>query len=253
MARAFFALLALLGLALAQASVPVWGFRIINTYPHDPQAFTQGLIYHNGFLYEGTGLYGQSSLRKVELQTGRVLQSRSLPQKYFGEGITLFQSRFYQLTWQNQEGFIYDLNFNPVGRFTYQTEGWGLTHDGQRLIMSDGSAQLFFLNPRTLRPERTLTVRAAGQPVQRLNELEYIQGRIWANVWQTSRIAIINPQSGNVEAWLDLSGLALLAQARNPNPDAVLNGIAYDGQGRRIFVTGKLWPYLFEIAVVSNP
>jgi glutamine cyclotransferase len=231
----------------------VWGFRVVNTYPHDPTAFTQGLIYHDGFLYEGTGLYGQSSIRKVELQTGRVLQSRSLPQKYFGEGITLFQNRFYQLTWQNQEGFIYDLNFSPVGRFTYPTEGWGLTHDGARLIMSDGSAQLYFLNPRTLRPERTLTVRAAGQPVARLNELEYIQGRIWANVWQTNRIAIINPQNGQVEAWLDLTGLSLLAQARNPHPDAVLNGIAYDSQNRRIFVTGKLWPFLFEIAVVSNP
>lgn len=253
MARVFFVLLALLGLALAQPQVPVWGFRIVNTYPHDPQAFTQGLVYHNGFLYEGTGLYGQSSLRKVELKTGRVLQSRALPQKYFGEGITLFQSRFYQLTWQNQEGFIYDLSFNPVGRFTYQTEGWGLTHDGQRLIMSDGSAQLFFLNPRTLRPERTLTVRAGGQPVTRLNELEYIQGRIWANVWQTSRIAIIDPQSGQVEAWLDLSGLSLLAQARNPSPDAVLNGIAYDSQNQRTFVTGKLWPFLFEIEVVRNP
>ncbi|WP_027877006.1 glutaminyl-peptide cyclotransferase [Meiothermus cerbereus] len=253
MARAFFTLLALLGMALAQPQIPVWGFRIVGTYPHDPQAFTQGLIYHQGFLYEGTGLYGQSSLRKVELKTGRVLQSRVLPQKYFGEGITLFQNRLYQLTWQNQEGFIYDLNFNPVGRFTYQTEGWGLTHDGQRLIMSDGSAQLFFLNPRTLRPERTLTVRAGGQPVTRLNELEYIQGRIWANIWMTHRIAIINPQSGNVEAWLDLTGLSLLAQARNPNPDAVLNGIAYDSQNQRIFVTGKLWPFLFEIEVVSNP
>ncbi|GIW26429.1 MAG: glutamine cyclotransferase [Meiothermus sp.] len=240
-------------MALAQPQVPVWGFRVVSTYPHDPTAFTQGLIYHDGFLYEGTGLYGQSSIRKVELKTGRVLQSRSLPQKYFGEGITLFQNRFYQLTWQNQEGFIYDLNFNPVGRFTYQTEGWGLTHDGQRLILSDGSAQLFFLNPHTLRPERILTVRAAGQPVTRLNELEYIQGRIWANVWMTNRMAIINPQSGNVEAWLDLTGLSLLAQARNPNPDAVLNGIAYDPQNRRLFVTGKLWPFLFEIEVVPNP
>lgn len=246
-------LLASLGMALAQPEVPVWGFRIVNTYPHDPRAFTQGLVYHNGYLYEGTGLYGQSSLRKVELKTGRVLQSRALPQKYFGEGIALFQNRFYQLTWQNQEGFIYDLGFKLVGRFTYQTEGWGLTHDGQRLIMSDGSAQLFFLNPRTLKRERTLTVRAGGQPVTRINELEYIQGRIWANLWQTGRIAIIDSQSGQVEAWLDLSGLSLLAQARNPNPDAVLNGIAYDHQNQRIFVTGKLWPFLFEIEIVRNP
>ena len=253
MARGFYALLVLLGMALAQPQIPVWGFRIVGTYPHDPTAFTQGLVYHDGFLYEGTGLYGQSSIRKVDLKTGQVLQSRSLPQKYFGEGIALFQNRLYQLTWQNQEGFIYDLNFNPVGRFTYQTEGWGLTHDGQRLIMSDGSARLFFLNPRTLRPERTLTVRAAGQPVERLNELEYIQGRIWANVWQTNRIAIIHPQTGNVEAWLDLTGLVLLARARNPDPDAVLNGIAYDAQNNRLFVTGKLWPFLFEIEVVRNP
>ncbi len=253
MARALYTLLLLLGMALAQPQIPVWGFRIVDTYPHDPTAFTQGLIYHQGFLYEGTGLYGQSSLRKVELKTGRVLQSRPLPAKYFGEGITLFQDRIYQLTWQNQEGFIYDLNFNPVGRFTYQTEGWGLTHDGQRLIMSDGSAQLFFLNPRTLQLVRTLTVRAGGQPVTRLNELEYIQGRIWANVWMTDRIAIIHPQTGHVEAWLDLRGLSLLARSRNPNPDAVLNGIAYDTQNRRIFVTGKLWPFLFEIEVVPNP
>ncbi|WP_299430750.1 glutaminyl-peptide cyclotransferase [uncultured Meiothermus sp.] len=254
MARAFFALLALLGLAMAQPSqIPVWGFRVVNTFPHDPTAFTQGLIYHNGFLYEGTGLFGQSSIRKVELETGRVLQRHALAPRYFGEGITLFQNRFFQLTWRNQEGFIYDMNLNPVGSFTYQTEGWGLTHDGQRLIMSDGSAQLFFLNPRTLRPERTLTVRAGGQPVQRINELEFIQGRIWANVWMTHRIAIINPQSGSVEAWLDLTGLALLAQARNRNPDAVLNGIAYDAQNNRLFVTGKLWPFLFEIEVVRNP
>ncbi|WP_027881422.1 glutaminyl-peptide cyclotransferase [Meiothermus rufus] len=251
MARALAFLAFLLLPALAQ--VPVWGFRVVNTYPHDPTAFTQGLVYHNGYLYEGTGLYGQSSLRKVDLKTGQVLQRRMLPSQYFGEGITIFQNRLYQLTWQNREGFIYDLSFNPLGRFTYDTEGWGLTHDGQRLIMSDGSARLFFLNPRTLRPERTLVVRADGQPVERLNELEYIQGRIWANVWMTRRIAIIHPASGQVEAWLDLTGLVLLAQARNPNPDAVLNGIAYDAQNNRLFVTGKLWPFLFEIEVVRNP
>ncbi len=251
MARALAFLAYLLLPALAQ--VPVWGFRVVNTYPHDPTAFTQGLVYHNGYLYEGTGLYGQSSLRKVDLKTGQVLQRRRLPSQYFGEGIAIFQNRLYQLTWQNREGFIYDLSFNPLGRFTYDTEGWGLTHDGQRLILSDGSARLFFLNPRTLRPERTLVVRAAGQPVERLNELEYIQGRIWANVWMTPRIAIIHPASGQVEAWLDLTGLVLLAQARNPNPDAVLNGIAYDAQNNRLFVTGKLWPFLFEIEVVRNP
>ncbi|MCS7193770.1 MAG: glutaminyl-peptide cyclotransferase [Meiothermus sp.] len=245
MARAF-ALLLFLGLGLAQTT-PVWGFRVVNTYPHDPAAFTQGLVYHQGVLYEGTGLYGQSSLRRVELKTGRVLQSHRLGAEYFGEGVTLFQNRLYQLTWRNRVGFIYDLSLRPIGRFSYDTEGWGLTHDGRSLIMSDGSARLYFLNPRTLRPERTLIVRADGVPVERLNELEYIQGRIWANVWLTTRIAIIHPQSGVVEAWLELGPLALLAQARNPNPDAVLNGIAYDEQNRRIYVTGKLWPYLFEI------
>ncbi|WP_233498177.1 glutaminyl-peptide cyclotransferase [Meiothermus sp. QL-1] len=229
--------------------MPVWGFRVVHTFPHDPAAFTQGLVYHQGFLYEGTGLYGQSSLRKVELETGRVLKSRALQPEYFGEGITLFQNRIYQLTWRNRVGFIYDLDFNLQGRFSYATEGWGLTHNGRQLIMSDGSSQLYFLNPRTLRPERTLSVRAGGMPVERLNELEYIEGRIWANVWLTTRIAIINPENGQVEAWLELAPLALLAQARNPNPDAVLNGIAYDAQRRRIFVTGKLWPHLFEIEV----
>lgn len=250
MARAFFALL-FLGLGLAQTT-PVWGFRVVNTYPHDPAAFTQGLVYHQGVLYEGTGLYGQSSLRKVELKTGRVLQSHRLNAAYFGEGITLFQNRLYQLTWRNQVGFIYDLSLRPIGRFSYETEGWGLTHDGRSLILSDGSARLYFLNPRTLRPERTLTVRADGAPVERLNELEYIQGRIWANIWMTTRIAIIHPQSGAVEAWLELGPLALLAQARNPNPDAVLNGIAYDDQNCRIYVTGKLWPYLFEIEPIRR-
>jgi glutamine cyclotransferase len=233
--------------------VPVWGFRVVNTFPHDTGAFTQGLIYHNGFLYESTGLFGRSSIRRVELTTGRVLRKHSLAPRYFGEGITFFQGRFFQLTWQNRVGFIYDQNLNPVGQFTYQSEGWGLTHDGQRLIMSDGSAQLFFLNPRTLRPERTVTVRAQGQPVIRLNELEYIQGRVWANVWLTNRIAIINPQNGSVEAWLDLTGLSLLAQMHNRNPDAVLNGIAYDPARNRLFVTGKLWPFLFEIEVVRRP
>ncbi|MDX2007731.1 MAG: glutaminyl-peptide cyclotransferase [Meiothermus sp.] len=236
----------LLPLGLAQEP-PTWGFRVVNTFPHDPNAFTQGLIFLNGFLYEGTGLNGRSSIRQVELRTGRVLRQRNLEQRYFGEGITFFQNRFYQLTWQNREGFIYDLNFNPVGKFTYETEGWGLTHNGRQLILSDGSPNLYFLDPRTLKPVRTLRVTANGEPVEELNELEFINGRVWANVWQTNRIAIINPETGRVEAWLDLAALTLLVRPTDPN--AVLNGIAYDVRGNRIFVTGKLWPSIFEITV----
>ena len=247
MPRVFaFLLVLLLSASLAQEP-PTWGFKVVNTFPKDSNGFTQGLIFLNGFLYEGTGLNGRSSIRQVELKTGRVLRQRNLEQRYFGEGITFFRNRFYQLTWQNQEGFIYDINFNPVGKFTYDTEGWGITHNGQQLIMSDGSANLFFLDPRTLKPVRTLRVVANGQPVEELNELEFINGRVWANVWQTNRIAIINPVNGQVEAWLDLAALTLLVRPTDPN--AVLNGIAFDPRSNRLFVTGKLWPNVFEITV----
>lgn len=236
------------GSALAQSaeSVPVYSFKVVQSYPHDTSAFTEGLFYFDGYLYEGTGLNGQSEIRKVELKTGKVVQRHALPSKYFGEGIALFQNRFYQMTWQNGEGFIYDSSFKPVGSFTYNTEGWGLTTDGKNLIQSDGSAKLYFRDAK-FKVVKTLTVRADGTPVEKLNELEYIKGKIYANVWQTNRIAIINPNSGKVEAWLDLTGLALLVQA--PDPNAVLNGIAYDAQHDQLFVTGKLWPYVFEIRV----
>lgn len=247
--RRLFLLLALAllpGLAHEANPVPVYGFKLVKMYPHDPTAFTQGLVYHDGFLYEGTGLNGRSEIRKVELATGKVLQRQPLSPEYFGEGITLFEGKIYQLTWTSQKGFIYDLaTFKPIGTFSYATEGWGLTHDGKQLIMSDGSDRLFFLEPKTLKPVRSLKVTAGGQPVTRLNELEYIQGRVYANVWQTNRIAIIDPKDGHVEAWIDLSRLAMLIS----NAD-VLNGIAYDPQGQRLFVTGKLWPYLFEIELV---
>ncbi|WP_018466872.1 glutaminyl-peptide cyclotransferase [Calidithermus timidus] len=227
-------------------SVPVYGFKLLKMYPHDPTAFTQGLIYHDGFLYEGTGLNGRSEIRKVDLQTGKVLQRQPLPSEYFGEGITLFEGKIYQLTWTSKKGFIYDLaTFKQTGTFSYATEGWGLTHDGHQLIMSDGTDRLFFLDPKTLKPVRTVKVTAGGEPVVRLNELEYIQGLIYANVWQTNRIAIIDPKDGHVEAWIDLSRLAMLITKAD-----VLNGIAYDEQGKRLFVTGKLWPYLFEIELV---
>ncbi|RIH86559.1 glutaminyl-peptide cyclotransferase [Calidithermus roseus] len=228
-------------------SIPTYSFKLVKMYPHDPAAFTQGLIYHDGFLYEGTGLNGRSEIRKVDLQTGKVLQRQPIPPEYFGEGITLFGGKIYQLTWTSKKGFIYDLaTFKQTGSFSYATEGWGLTHDGSQLIMSDGTDRLFFLDPKTLKPVRTVKVTAGGEPVTRLNELEYIQGLIYANVWQTNRIAIINPKDGHVEAWLDLSRLAMLITKAD-----VLNGIAYDEQGKRLFVTGKLWPYLFEIELVK--
>lgn len=250
--RSLLALLALLlGPALAQSadSLPVYSFKVVNTYPHDPGAFTEGLFYAGGFLYEGTGLNGKSEIRKVELKTGKVLQRRALEPKYFGEGIALFQGRFYQMTWQSGVGFVYDTNFKPVGGFNYNTEGWGLTTDGKTLIQSDGSATLYFRDTK-FKVLKTLTVTAEGKPVEKLNELEYIKGKIYANVWETNRIAVINPSSGKVEAWLDLSGLALLV--RSPDPNAVLNGIAYDAGGDRLWVTGKLWPYVFEIEVVQR-
>lgn len=251
--RGVLLLVLLLGLGMAQ-SIPTYTFKLIATYPHDPNAFTQGLIYHKGVLYEGTGLNGRSEIRKVELKTGKVLQRRSIAEKYFGEGITLFEGKLYQLTWQTRQGFIYDLEtFAPLGGWTYTTEGWGLTHDSKQLIQSDGTANLYFLDPKTLKTIRTLQVTAEGRPLTQLNELEYIPdgsggGRVWANIWQTPRIAIINPQSGKVEAWLDLTPLVMLMP---PQAD-VLNGIAYDPETRRLFVTGKLWPNLFEIEIVAR-
>lgn len=246
----YFVSLMLLGLALGQPSPPravqTYTFRVVSTFPHDPQAFTQGLIFHDGFLYEGTGLEGRSELRKVELQTGQVLQRKALGRQYFGEGITLFGGRIYQLTWKNKTGFIYDLEtFDLERTWNYPTEGWGLTHDGKRLILSDGTANLYFLDPQTLKVERTLPVTLNGRPLPMLNELEYIKGKVYANVWQTTQIVIIDPQSGRVEGVADLTNLALL----NPGGD-VLNGIAYDPAGDRLFVTGKLWSRLFEIQLL---
>jgi glutamine cyclotransferase len=229
--------------------VPVYTYRVLETFPHDPQAFTQGLVYLGGLLYEGTGLRGRSSLRQVELETGEVLRFKPLPDAYFGEGIAVLDERIYQLTWQSNVGLIYDLaTFEQVGQFAYPTEGWGLTHDGTLLIMSDGTATLHFLSPADLSEVRRVTVRDAGQPVIRLNELEYVRGEVWANVWQTDRIARINPDDGKVTGWIDLSGL-LPTEDRTGQVD-VLNGIAYDADGGRIFVTGKLWPKLFRIEVV---
>jgi glutamine cyclotransferase len=225
---------------------------IINTYPHDRQAFTQGLVLDQGTLYEGTGLRGRSSLRRVDLTTGRVLQVHALPAQFFGEGITVYGPHIIQLTWQSQVGFVYDKsNFTLIRQFTYPTEGWGITHDGQRLIMSDGTSMLYFLHPQTLSEIGQLHVRDDKGPVARLNELEYVQDSIYANLWQTDRIARIDPESGRVTAWIDLTGL-LQREDRIGQVD-VLNGIAYDADRDRLFVTGKLWPKLFEIQIHPTP
>ena len=231
---------------------PVHSYTIINAYPHDRQAFTQGLVLDQGILYEGTGLRGRSSLRRVDLTTGRVLQLRALPAQFFGEGITVFGPHIIQLTWQSQVGFVYDkTNFTLLRTFTYPTEGWGITHDGQRLIMSDGTSTLYFLDPATLGEIGQLHVQDDSGPVVRLNELEYVQGSIYANIWQTDRIARIDPESGQVTAWIDLAGLLPL-EDRVEQVD-VLNGIAYDADQDRLFVTGKLWPKLFEIQIHPTP
>ncbi len=235
---------------LKPASPPVYGYQIVNTFPHDPEAFTEGLLYDNGFLYESTGLNGRSTLRKTELATGKVLQEYNLPADLFGEGLTLMGDRLFQLTWKSQVGFVYDkATFRLLRQFAYPTEGWGLTHDGKDLIMSDGTATLYFLNPDTFKGIRQVQVHTDEGPVTNLNELEYVQGQVYANIWKTDRIARIAPDTGQVLGWIDLTGL-LSAQDRQ-KPVEVLNGIAYDAEHDRLFVTGKLWPKLFEIKLTA--
>jgi glutamine cyclotransferase len=230
------------------SDVPVYGYRVIRAYPHDPAAFTQGLAWADGFLYEGTGLEGRSSLRKVDLKTGRVLKIRRLGAEHFGEGVTLCRDRLVQLTWQSRVGFVYDRNLRQTGQFAYATEGWGIACDGARLIMSDGTAVLRWLDARTFEVVRQATVTDRGRPVARLNELEFVKGEILANVWGTDTIARISPESGRVTGWIDLRGLS---GQLGPNAEIdVLNGIAYDRRGDRLFVTGKFWPKLFEIRLV---
>lgn len=235
------------GIVLAQDPVPVQRIEVVATYPHDPQAFTQGLVYEDGYLFEGTGRNGESSLRRVDLATGEVLQRSNLGARYFGEGITILGDRIYQLTWQSHIGFVYDReSFRQLQTFFLPGEGWGLTHDGNQLIVSDGTPVLRFLDPETFKEERRVVVTEAGRPLARLNELEYIDGEVWANVWYTDYIVRIDPASGVVTGKLDLSGLH---QGREP--DAVLNGIAWDAESRRLFVTGKLWPALYEIRLAE--
>jgi glutaminyl-peptide cyclotransferase len=239
-----FATLNLLFLFVLQA--PTSTYDVVRTYPHDRTAFTQGLIYLNGFLYEGTGLNGYSSIRKVKLETGQVLQNTNLAFQYFGEGITDWQSNLLQLTWKSEVGFIYDRATLAQRRtFTYSGEGWGLTHDGKRLILSDGTAVLKFLDPQTMKETGRITVHDGSTPVLNLNELEYVRGEIFANIWQTDRIARISPSDGRVLGWIALNGL--LKDSDRKIPVDVLNGIAYDSARDRLFVTGKLWPWVFEI------
>jgi glutaminyl-peptide cyclotransferase len=233
-----------------QASAPggAAAVEVIGRFPHDRGAYTQGLVIHNGVLYEGTGLVGESGLREVDLETGEVLRRVDLTDDRFGEGIAVVGNRIYQLTWQDEIGFIYDRqSFALLDSFSYSGEGWGLTYDGQALIMSDGSATLRYMDPADFSEIRTLQVTDRGAPLTNLNELEYIEGEIWANVYQSDYIVRIDPSTGEVSAWIDLRGL--LPQAERGGGVDVLNGIAWDSAGRRVFVTGKRWPWLYHIEV----
>ncbi len=226
-------------------------FRVVKSYPHDTSAYTQGLIYRNGFLFESTGRNGQSTLRKVQLETGEVVQQHRVDAAYFAEGLAEWNGQLVQLTWQSNIAFVYDMaTFSMRRTFRYAGEGWGLTRDQQGFILSDGTDQLRFLHPDTFREVRRVTVTDGGAPVRDLNELEYIRGEVYANIWHTDRIARISPESGRVLRWIDLSGL--MATGYRLDPEAVLNGIAYDAATNRLFVTGKLWPRLFEIEAVSS-
>ncbi|MCL4204497.1 MAG: glutaminyl-peptide cyclotransferase [Pirellulaceae bacterium] len=235
---------------LTQTQQPrAYGYRILNTFPHDPTAYTQGLVFRDGFLFEGTGKHGESSLRRVEPESGRVLQSHNLSRELFGEGITIFGDRIYQLSWRNGIAIVYDKeSFRELKRLRYEGEGWGLTDDGTHLIMSDGSATLRFVDPEDFQVVRRLVVHSQGRRVDQLNELEYVNGEIYANVWYRDYIARISPRTGEVTGWIDLRGL----WPKRRDRDDVLNGIAYDAEKDRLFVTGKNWPKLFEIQVVPR-
>ena len=237
--------------AQVQPPAPVQSYRVVKAYPHDANAYTQGLIYRDGFLYESTGLNGRSTLRKVRLDTGEVVQQRSVDRTYFAEGLAEWDGQLVQLTWQSNVAFVYDLaTFAPRGTLHYTGEGWGLTRDREGFILSDGTDQLRFLDPKTFRETRRVRVTDRGAPVRDLNELEYIRGEIYANVWHTDRIARISPQTGRVTGWIDLRGL--LSSGYRLDSEAVLNGIAHDAANNRLFVTGKLWPRLFEIEIVPR-
>jgi glutamine cyclotransferase len=234
---------------VSDGSTPLYSYRIANTYPHDPAAFTQGLVFEDGFLYEGTGLNGRSSLRKVDLASGKVVQMCNLSSEFFGEGITVYGDRIFQVTWQSHLGFVYDRgDFELLDTFEIATEGWGLTHDSSNLILSDGTSKLHFIDPDTYEETGAVEVHDGGTQVSNINELEYVDGEVFANIWLTDLITRIDPASGLVIGWLDLNGL--LEQFDGNASVDVLNGIAYDREGGRLFVTGKLWPRLFEIELI---
>ena len=229
---------------------PVSGYTVVAVFPHDASAFTQGLVYADGRLFESKGLFGQSALREIELETGRVLREAPLERRFFGEGVTLWQDSLVQLTWRSRVGLIYDAGTLELrGRFSYEGEGWGITQDGRHWILSDGSARLRFMDPGTRRVVKVLEVRDRGRPVRQLNELEYIDGEIWANLWGKDRIARIDPETGAVRGYVDLADL--WPRRERPAGTDVLNGIAYDAASDRLFVTGKLWPKLYEIRIVD--
>ena len=238
--------------ALACAAAHAQNYKVIHTYPHDPHAFTQGLIFVDGHLYESAGQYGQSSLRMVDLETGRILQEQPVAKEYFAEGLAAWGSTLVQLTWQEHTALVYDrFSFRQLKTLNYSGEGWGLASDGKELILSDGTPDLRFLDPTTFHELRRVTVKDHGQPVKYLNELEVVRGEIYANVWYSDKIARISPRTGAVLGWIDLAGL--LPTNLHSSPEAVLNGIAYDAAHDRLFVTGKLWPRLYEIQVTVAP
>ena len=233
------------------SSTPQFTCKIVRAFPHDPEAFTQGFIYHDGFFYEGTGLRGRSSLRKVQIESGEVLQRADLSGDYFGEGIAIYKNKLVQLTWQSHIGFVYGLgDFQLQRSFSYSGEGWGLACDDHEFFMSDGTAEIRVLDPATLKEKRRFTVRDGSHRIDQLNELEMVEGELFANIWQTDRIARISPATGEVLGWIDLKGL--LDPVYRLDPGEVLNGIAYDPDHKRLFVTGKLWPKVFEIELVPK-
>jgi glutamine cyclotransferase len=231
--------------------IPVYSYQVVNSWPHDIEAYTQGLVFHDGVLFESTGLRGSSSLRRVELKTGKVKKKLEVAREYFAEGMTIFHDKIFQLTWQSHKGFVYDLKkFRQEGEFAYKGEGWGLTHDDHSLILSDGTNRIRFLDPSSFEVQRTITVYDNGEPLTDLNELEYIKGEIYANIWKTDRIVRLDPATGKINAWIDMTGLH--HEGNDPDSENCLNGIAYDAGNDRLFVTGKRWPKLFEIRLVRK-
>jgi glutamine cyclotransferase len=237
----------------AQSDVPRYGYQIVNVWPHDSSSFTQGLVYQDGVFYESGGRYEASTLRRVDPESGQVLEKVDVPREYFAEGLTLWQDKLIQLTWREQTGFVYDqATLAQTGVFTYPTEGWGITHDGTHRIVSDGTPIIYFWDPETFTESSRITVTYQGQPVAPINELEYVNGEIFANLWQSDLIVRIDPATGNITGIIELPGLLQTAPA-GQTPVDVLNGIAYDPAGDRLFVTGKWWPWLFEIDLVPLP